>query len=258
MDDVKIITGTLFKAPADSAHLDRLQDYEWVRSHLGIRIVNFKMNVKILETIPHVPFLDLAAVIGVNVEETERGVETVLVQQSHMEKWNVTWQQLLGGCRKNMRAENTMKLMQIEDAVMPADNKEKNDADEEPCMPIYVLCNDRKINGAAAILSLNVMRHCTEKLNGRFYVLPSSVNELILVPEDKVTCVIDLIHMVREINLVGMDFEEVLSNNIYIFDGNTDVLYLLDIEEDGHGNEKPVVRMSISLKDGGMCDFDMA
>ena len=57
--------------------------------------------------------------------------------------------------------------------------------------------------------------------NNSFYILPSSVHELILVPYSREFCVEYFAGMVREINETQVEATEVLSDSIYFFDKET-------------------------------------
>ena len=48
---------------------------------------------------------------------------------------------------------------------------------------IYCLSNESKLNGAVSIISENVQKMVAEQVGGDYYVLPSSVHELMIVPK---------------------------------------------------------------------------
>ena len=54
-------------------------------------------------------------------------------------------------------------------------------------------------------------------IGGNFYVLPSSVHELILIPERYGMDKRRLQEMVKEINRTEVENEEVLSDNVYYY-----------------------------------------
>ena len=54
---------------------------------------------------------------------------------------------------------------------------------------------------------------------GYFYILPSSIHEVILVPESFGLEPERMQEMVKEINQTGVAPEEVLSDSVYYFDG---------------------------------------
>lgn len=88
---------------------------------------------------------------------------------------------------------------------------------EEDEVPMYVLTNSEKALGAACILYDGMLKHCAKWLNSAYYLLPSSIHEVILVPEKVVMDSQELAVMVREINRTQVLKTEVLSDQIYFY-----------------------------------------
>ena len=82
---------------------------------------------------------------------------------------------------------------------------------------MYVLGNDKKLFGAAAMFYQGVLEEFSEKQQKSFYVLPSSVHEVILIPDDGMVNGEELWKMVCEINATQVDPEEVLTDSVYYF-----------------------------------------
>ena len=59
-----------------------------------------------------------------------------------------------------------------------------------------------------------------EKQAEKVAILPSSIHEVLLIPWDSSEDIGYLRDMVTEINTTQVQLEEVLSNNVYIYDGN--------------------------------------
>ena len=64
---------------------------------------------------------------------------------------------------------------------------------------MYVLTNDTKVNGAAAILNDDIRQEIAEKV-GDFYMLPSSIHETLIIPKDAGMEFKELEQMVQEVN----------------------------------------------------------
>ena len=72
---------------------------------------------------------------------------------------------------------------------------------------MFVLTNDTKVNGAAAILNDDTRQEIADKV-GDFYVLPSSVHETLIIPKDAGMELRDLEQMVQEVNQTQVAPEE--------------------------------------------------
>lgn len=84
--------------------------------------------------------------------------------------------------------------------------------------PMCVLTNERKVNGAGAIFCDEVMKMIYKKI-GTFFILPSSVHEVIIVPETDKTRGPELAEMVRMINGDMVLEDEQLSDKAFFYDG---------------------------------------
>ena len=81
---------------------------------------------------------------------------------------------------------------------------------------MYVLSNSIKVNGASAVLDAKMMEDIAEKV-GDFYILPSSIHELLVVPVKSGMDVESLENMVCEVNATQVQLEERLSDHVYTY-----------------------------------------
>ena len=92
----------------------------------------------------------------------------------------------------------------------------------ETKMPMYVLTNKQKLYGAACMLYPGVLKGFAEKIGRDFYILPSSVHEVILVPADSNTDQEALCEIVTEINRTQVAEEEILADSVYFYNKKLD------------------------------------
>ena len=110
--------------------------------------------------------------------------------------------------------------------------------------PMIVVTNERKLQGASAILSSNTLKLVEEKLGGEYYILPSSIHESIAVPVEGVD-VEELKQMVREINMTEVKPEDFLSDNVFKYDGNKLSMVFEDVKMDGPKLERNGIHFSM-------------
>ena len=73
--------------------------------------------------------------------------------------------------------------------------------------------------GAVNMIYEEYLKKLYKMFKGSFFILPSSVHEVILVPEWQMEAE-ELKKMVVEVNENELDYMEVLSDNVYHYDGN--------------------------------------
>ena len=81
-----------------------------------------------------------------------------------------------------------------------------------------VLTNSGSIYGAAAVLYPDVLEQIGERMEENFFILPSSVHETILLPDDGNYRLSELKEMVWEINRTELMEEDWLSDTVYYYD----------------------------------------
>ena len=84
---------------------------------------------------------------------------------------------------------------------------------------MYVLSNMSRLYGAGVIIYNGVLDMCRERLGGNYFILPSSVHEVILVPDSGDVTKEKLGEMVREVNATQVEEQEQLSDFVYYYDG---------------------------------------
>lgn len=192
----------------------KITDYEKVKDRIIYRLVNRKANEKLLENMPYIPYLDLAIVFCVLLEVTGNGTATMAVSSEHARLWGVSGEELYG-----MASENTCRLLPDDFSAMSKVIEELSDTPQEEgeeCM--YVLSNRIRSHGAAAILYERRLEGIGMYLESNYYVLPSSIHEVIVIPEKAAPGKEMLSQMVEEINRTQVADEEVLSGRAYYYD----------------------------------------
>lgn len=97
---------------------------------------------------------------------------------------------------------------------------------------VYMLTNDTGINGAFCLLYDDVIKNFAKEQNWNVYILPSSVHELMLVPEQEDTALEFLAELVVEANQTAVGLIDLLSDNIYYYDRDRDEISIYEAEGD--------------------------
>lgn len=201
---------------------ERVSDYTQIKEKIVYRIVNREQNYKLLQEIPYVSYLDLAIVFCVLLEVTKYGTATMMIRNEHLEMWGVSKSDIY-----KEASENTCKLLPDEFCTMSAVIEELTGNEQTESKNImYVLSNNIRSYGAAAILYRGCLKSIGEHLKSSYYVLPSSIHEVIIVPECEEFSKEELSEMVSEVNRIQVDPEEVLSNRAYYYNREKDILYM--------------------------------
>ncbi len=202
------------------------------KGRVCFRLVNAARNRELLSSVPHIPYLDLAIVFFIPVSADGMGEATATVSNSIMEAWGMTdVEELYATAKENTQARYkgcVSGLMDVLAAAVSPDCAADDgasfgmDSVYEDTMPIYVATNAQRLHGAAAMLYDGLLSGFAKRVGGDFYILPSSIHEVILLPADGDMDAGSLAAMVREINRTKVAADEVLSDNVYRYNAGTD------------------------------------
>lgn len=186
-------------------------EYESIKDNIVIRLVQKKRNQELLKEIPYIPMLDLAVVFYMILEVTEFGMATMRVSNDTIERWNVNVQQLYVTALMNTQRRLPGEFMTLNDVI----------GEGEPYVSagpnMYVLSNDRKSYGAAAILYPGCLKRIGAYLKDDYFIVPSSVHEVIIVPYEEISDSQYLNEMVECVNSNCVTEEEILEDHVYYY-----------------------------------------
>ena len=217
-------------------------DYEWVRSRLGIKLIGRSLNHKLLKDIPHVDFSDMAIIFYVEIDDDNIGRGAIVVRKEHMDEWSINIKRLYTDAMNNAMQKEQPVLEDMMTMLMDIYTRRYGEEGSEDFKAVlneikegtkersrmYVLSNQSKNNGASVIAYPGMLHDIGESLGCDFYILPSSIHELIILPViDDTEHGYRLSELVKEVNETKLDPENVLSNHAYRYHRNTNWLEAL-------------------------------
>ena len=192
-----------------------LQSFSKMQQKIVYKLIHAEENAELLEQIPHMCVLDLAIVFYVLLDVSKSGTATILITDDIVKMWGVEKERIYNIAHQNTKRLLPPEFQTMRSVVAELLGEETNDQEGEDFM--YVLTNEIRSFGAACILYDKVLEDIGNQLGENYYVLPSSVHEVIIVPESKSPNRIDLEDMIEEINDTQVEEEEVLSYRAYYF-----------------------------------------
>lgn len=196
------------------------------------RLVSFEKNRKLLDEIPYIPFLDMAVVFFCLVIENKDGIGSIRINNKVMDKWGITVKKLY-----QIAIRNTERL--FPKVFCPLTEMLKNLIEKEDSAGIYnnsggislkdvnvpfILTNRTGINGASVVLYPDCLKEIGRTAGMDLFILPSSIHELLVVPDDGRIAAEDLKKMVKEVNVSCVVAEEVLSDMVYHYSAGKNII----------------------------------
>lgn len=205
-------------------------DYQKIKDRVMYKLVNLDMNQELLQSVPHIPYLDLAIVFYISLGEYADGKVNSLIYNDHLSAWGITMEDLREDAKRNTPQREPYKFLNLQTVVkenmaesmgIPVESLSDMDMPDEE-NPLYYLSNKTGQYGATAILYPGIMKQCAEELGGDLILFPSSMHEMFLMRCEKDMDVGELSAMVKGINESDVPETDILSNHVYFYHYNED------------------------------------
>ena len=202
-------------------------DYDSVKDHLTVQVINTKANQRMLSQVPHKQMEDLSVICRIEFPSPAgEGVGSVKVTHEMMRQWGVHPEEVYQKAVENAVKSSPAVLMSMDDLMMemmglPFETKnlfQLKEGEEFPKDGMYVLSNPMKLNGASVLAYPNLQEQLESVFPQGCYLLPSSLHELIIIPKDLGMTPKEMGEMVRDVNQKEVARDEILSDRVYEFD----------------------------------------
>ena len=187
------------------------------KKSLFVKLVNTERNESLVEHSISKEFLDLSAVVRVILKMDKEGMSSMALSKKDAENLGMTEEEIYAAALANTLRLFPPKLMNLWGYV--EQNIVIGLPYEEDEVTTYILTNQKEVDGAFYLMSRELVGNIAEMLEDDLYILPSSVNEVLLVRASEVRDGVDgLKAMVRDVNETIVAEKEILSYSVYHYD----------------------------------------
>lgn len=187
------------------------------KKSLFVKLVNTERNESLIEQSISKEFLDLSAVVRVVLKMDKEGMSSMALSKKDAENLGMTEEEIYAAALANTLRLFPPKLMNLGRYVEMRIGAELPLGEDE--VTTYILTNQKEVDGAIYFMSPEVVGAIAEALEDDLYILPSSVNEVLLVRASELEDGVDeLKEMVRDANETVVAEKDILSYNVYHYD----------------------------------------
>lgn len=187
------------------------------KKSLFVKLVNTERNESLVEQSISKEFLDLSAVVRVVLKMDKEGMASMALSKGDAEILGMTEEEIYAAALANTLRLFPPKLMNLGRYVEMSIGAELPLGEDE--VTTYILTNQKEVDGAIYFMSPEVVGAIAEALEDDLYILPSSVNEVLLVRASELEDGVDeLKEMVRDVNETVVAEKDILSYNVYHYD----------------------------------------
>ena len=192
-------------------------DVDKMEESVFLRLVNYEKNREILEDCPYIPFHDMAITFRYLVQSDDNGIASALIHNSVFEHSNLSLEQLYCNAKQNTMREFPPFLRRL-DQFLGERYPNEMGYPEQP--NLFILSNQQFIYGATMMVYREILSELAEKMDSDFYIIPSSVNEVLIYLADETADPKMLGTTLREVNTYMVSKTDFLSDRIYFYDKN--------------------------------------
>ena len=199
-----------------------LSDYEQMKHTLIMQAVPVGPNRALLETIPHRTMEDIAIVYRFQLEHRENADATVLVTNQMLQNYGITAEQLMADAAISAPQRNPVSLRSLAE-VLSEMSGGMIPPEDVGAPPLMVATVPGAVNGAGVMGYPDFFKDAAEQIGGSYFILPSSVHEILLLADDGSMSAQELSAMVSAVNSQEVKPEEQLGSEAYHYDAQAQV-----------------------------------
>lgn len=224
----------LVDSPFASSVVDKvnnIQDYEYVKDKIMFRVINREANKEYLKKNLYVPYLDLAISFYISLSDDEEIATVNISEDMANDWWKVSTDEIYRQAMINTPVLAPYKFERLDDILNAYIEKNPmygltNPIKEGSCS-LWVLSNLKMVCGASCILYEGLMKKIAERLDSDIIIIPSSINETILLKPGN--CDVKILKdMVLDVNRSVVEPMDRLSDNVYLYSRETDTITILE------------------------------
>lgn len=206
---------------------DREISYEEAKGMLFPELIPQKGNADVLAEHPHDKVEDMAVVYRLDLHFEDGVMMSTRVNQSILDAFGISAEQMKKDALENAPHTHPATFRSMEEVMSGLMGMEMPEPDAG--MPrLYVASTESMNRGAGVLAYPDFLQEASEKIGGNFFILPSSIHELLFLKDTGDITRQDLASMVRSVNAAEVSPAELLFDNVYHYDGKDRVFELAE------------------------------
>ena len=193
-------------------------NYESMRDKLRVKVVNTKSNREMLRNVVSQPVgCGYALVPYIDLENSGFPGGCIQITNELAASFNKNTSEIMSDAISGSSREEGAGLFRIEDMLFGAGKPENllhADSAKEETGPFVLTNTTSGVLGASALFLPDVQKQIADTLGSGYYVMPSSIHEVLVVPDREDVSPRQLGQMVKDVNSAMVQPEEQLGNRV--------------------------------------------
>lgn len=227
LDDVvdSIISDLESEPPAELNDIaDKIKAWDWVKDRLILSLYNTELHEEYLKNKVYDTIDDLALTPRICVNISNDGIASTLIDYHMLKDWRVTKEDVMQQAKISSPRLLPLRITDVRNlffgfssgTIIDINIQKLSDVISEPVM--YALTTNMATSGASIFYN-GVLDELSDIFGGFFFIIPSSLCEVIVIPGDKAMSPEELSEMIKSVNGSNdiVKPEEILANHGYVY-----------------------------------------
>lgn len=203
--------------------------YEYMKDKLFLTVVNADKNQKMLDSVPHQRIEDLAVLYRCMVHSSDDHNGSIMVTNKLLDRWEISKEALHEQAVQNMDCLFAPEFHSMEYTIAELMGTPYTETEAtQKASSMFVLTNDKAYYGASYLCNPEILKQISEKMDGDYLILPSSVHELIILREKEDMDISEIQEIVGSVNQTAVSETEYLSDNVYHYNSQDQNLSIME------------------------------
>ncbi len=200
----------------EDLEVDEIQNFSYAKHKIAFKLINTSQNEEMLRNIPHLDYYEFSLVFFMFFDISPGNRGTILITDKLLAMWKTNLFEIYDIAQENMPKLLPHSFLPMQEMICEMLHEKQLEVIDDN--PLYVLTNEQRTFGAATLMYEDLLPQIARRLHENFYIIPSSIHELIIIPESRSPRREELNKMIREVNLTQIEPEEMLGEQAYYYD----------------------------------------
>ena len=203
---------------------DMFNDYSQIRTRLFMQLIQFSCNEDYLKNVPYT-FVARNLVVIYRISCSGfigNTVSSGIIDNNMLQRWNIDKDQLHHDAMNSAPVNSPAKIQSLWDFMTAHETDDvlhRTDNEETSLDPgLYIATTESATFGASVIAYPGFLEKAAQAFGRDFFILPSSIHEVLLLPDDGAFTKEMLSEMVKTVNRTEVAPEDRLSDDVYYYE----------------------------------------
>lgn len=199
---------------------EKFMEWEIAKDKICMRVIGPKQKQDIGRNAFLIRFLNLS--IMIYAWEDGCNNKILVITKDDVRMWGIQKEEIIRQAFSNTKKNSRFVLKNLAgylcDMIPNISESERNQIESAEKNPVYVLSTIGGSYGASAILFTDIFQRVCDDFGCDLFILPSSVHELILIPDFGARWTSEeLLRVVKEVNQTVTEDNSMLADNVYYY-----------------------------------------